>query len=215
MAGTTRICMGCRKHQRSAHVAGATMFMALMVLLHQSYRSGNDPFTSSLLLRFSFTTHPSSSLSLEKVMAPRKELPSSTQPPLARLSPAPSISDEEINPSQQALMNVAANPPTQLEGDTGTAARLASSTISTNGSKITHKGPDATERSRVNHGSQHENTAVPELKSSATPDDQVSEWVTISLPYLYCGAGDLTFPSKMKILLKLSHERHTARIKKL
>lgn len=187
------------------------MFMALMVLLHQSYRSGNDPFTSSLLLRFSFTTHPSSSLSLEKVMAPRKELPSSTQPPLARVSPAPSIFGEVIKPTQQALTNVAANPPTQLEGGTGTAARLAISKTSTNGSKITHKGPDATERSRVNHGSQHENLAVPELQSSATPDDLVSEWVTISFPYLYCGAGDLFFPSKMKILLKSSHELHIAR----
>jgi hypothetical protein len=169
--------MCCRNHQRSAHVVGATMLMALMLLLHQSYRSGNDPFTSSLLLRFSFTTHPSSSLSLEKVVAPRKELPSSTQPPLARFSPGPSIFGQVLNPSQQALMNVAANPPTQLEGDTGTAARLAISTTSTNGSTITHKGPDATERSRVNHGSQHEKLAAPESKSSATPDDQVSEWV--------------------------------------
>lgn len=214
MAGTTRICMCCRNHQRSAHVVGATMLMALMVLLHQSYyRSGNDPFTSSLLLRFSFTTHPSSSLSLEKVVAPRKELPSSTQPPLARFSPGPSIFDQVLNPSQQALMNVAANPPTQLESDTGTtAARLAISTTSTNGSTITHKGPDATERSRVNHGpSQHEKLGAPESKSSATPDDQVSEWLTNSFPYLYCGAGDLFFPSKMKVLLKSSHELHIAR----
>ena len=180
-----------------------------MVLLHQSYRSGNDPFTSSLLLRFSFTTHPSSSsLSLEKVMPPHKELPSSTQRPLARFSPGPSIFGEVLNPSQQDLLNVAA------EGGTGTGARLAISTTSTNGSTITHKGPDATERSRVNHGSQHENLAVPESKSSATPDDQVSEWVVdhqLPIFVLWSWWPFLPNASKMKSLLKSSHELHIAK----
>jgi hypothetical protein len=35
--------------------------------------------------------------------------------------------------------------------------------------------------------------------------------LTNSFPYLYCGAGDLFFPSKMKVLLKSSHELHIAR----